>query len=144
MNNDFPKIFNERCDALINDLPNITVEECRERYQKLWDGCPIELHIDAFGTIKKIEEHFPDFHIEGVTIKRYDIPVLDLKLETKEVKGGVIYVPWMIIETPYMTLSDKDGTRKIWTKNKWKIVLYYLYKVTRIKWIIKKYNKIPR
>jgi len=73
-----------------------------------------------------------------------EIPTIDLRLETKEVKSGLIYVPWIIIETPYMILSDKNGTRKIWAENKWKIVLYYLYKVTGIKWFIKKYNKIPR
>ena len=77
-------------------------------------------------------------------MKKEEIPTIDLKLKTKEVKGGIVYTPWMIIETPYMIFSDKDGTRKIWTKNKWKIVLYYLYKVTRIEWFIKKYNKIPR
>ena len=70
-----------------------------------------------------------------------EIPTIDLKIETKEVKGGVIHVPWMIIETPYMIFSDRHGTRKIWTKDKIKITLYYLYKITRIKWFINKYNK---
>jgi hypothetical protein len=73
-----------------------------------------------------------------------EIPTIDLKLETKEVKGGVIHVPYMLIETPYLILSDVNGTRKIWTKNKKKIVLWYLYKITRIEWIIKKYNEQPR
>jgi hypothetical protein len=73
-----------------------------------------------------------------------EIPTIDLKLETKEVKGGVVYTPWIIIETPYMIFSDKYGTRKIWTKNKKKIILWYLYKITRIRWFIKKYNKQTR
>jgi hypothetical protein len=77
-------------------------------------------------------------------MSKEEIPTIDLKLETKEVKGGVVYTPWMIIETPYMILSDKDGTRKIWTKDKKKIILWYLYKITRIKWFIKKYNEQPR
>ncbi len=72
------------------------------------------------------------------------IPTIDLKMETKEVKGGIVYTPWMVIETPYIIYSDKNGTRKIWTKNKKKIVLWFLYKITRIKWFIKKYNEQPR
>ena len=72
------------------------------------------------------------------------IPTIDLKIETKEVKGGIVYTPWMVIETPYIIYSDKNGTRKIWTKNKKKIVLWFLYKITRIKWFIKKYNEQPR
>jgi hypothetical protein len=72
------------------------------------------------------------------------IPTIDLNMETKEVKGGIVYTPWMVIETPYIIYSDKNGTRKIWTKNKKKIVLWFLYKITRIKWFIKKYNEQPR
>jgi hypothetical protein len=77
-------------------------------------------------------------------MSKEEIPTIDLKLETKEVKSGIIYVPWIIVETPYMIFSDKNGTRKIWTKNKKKIVLWFLYKITRIKWFIKKYNEQPR
>jgi hypothetical protein len=83
-------------------------------------------------------EYFAMIKLESYELSKEEIPTIDLKLETKEVKGRVVYTPWMIIETPYMIFSDKDGTRKIWTKNKWKIVLYYLYKVTRIEWFIKK------
>jgi hypothetical protein len=72
------------------------------------------------------------------------IPTIDLKMETKEVKGGIVYTPWMVIETPYIIYSDKNGTRKIWTNNKKKIILWYLYKITRIEWFIKKYNEQPR
>ena len=89
-------------------------------------------------------EYFAMIKLESYELSKEEIPTIDLKLETKEVKGCVVYTPWMVIETPYLIFSDKDGTRKIWTKNKWKIVLYYLYKVTRIEWFIKKYNKIPR
>jgi hypothetical protein len=77
-------------------------------------------------------------------MNKEEIPTLDLKLETKDVKGGIIHVPWIIVETPYMIFSDKNGTRKIWTKNKKKIILYYLYRITGIKWFIKKYNEQPR
>ena len=77
-------------------------------------------------------------------MNKEEIPTINLKMETKEVKGGVVHTPWMIIETPYITLSDKDGTRKIWTKDKKKIILWYLYKITRIKWFIKKYNERSR
>ena len=77
-------------------------------------------------------------------MNKEEIPTINLKMETKEVKGGVVQTPWMIIETPYIIFSDKDGTRKIWTKDKKKIILWYLYKITRIKWFIKKYNERSR
>jgi hypothetical protein len=76
--------------------------------------------------------------------KEDEIPSVDLKLESKQIEGKIIHVPWIIVETPYMIFSDKNGTRKIWTKNKKKIVLWFLYKITRIKWFIKKYNEQPR
>ena len=76
--------------------------------------------------------------------KEDEIPSIDLKLESKQIEGKIIHMPWIIVETPYMIFSDKNGTRKIWTKNKKKIVLWFLYKITRIKWFIKKYNEQPR
>ena len=77
-------------------------------------------------------------------MNKEEIPTIDLKLETKEVKSKVIKTNWTIVETPYMILSDKNGTRRIWTNSKKKIILYYLWKITRIKWFVKKYNKLPR
>jgi hypothetical protein len=72
------------------------------------------------------------------------IPEINLKMETKEVKSGIVYAPYIITETPYMILSDKNGTRKIWTKNKTKIALWFLWRITGIKWFIRKYNEQPR
>jgi hypothetical protein len=72
------------------------------------------------------------------------IPSIDLKLESKQIEGKIIHVPWIIVETPYMIISDKNGTRKVWTKDKIKIILYYLYKITSIKWFIHKYNERAR
>lgn len=69
------------------------------------------------------------------------IPEINLKLEEKEVKGGIVYTPYIFVETPYMMISDKDGIRKVWTTDKISIVLYYLYNITKIKWFIKQYNK---
>jgi hypothetical protein len=66
-----------------------------------------------------------------------EIPTINLKMETKELKSGLIYVPYVMFETPYMIFSNKDGTQKIWTKDKKKIILWYLYKITKIKWFIK-------
>lgn len=76
--------------------------------------------------------------------KEDKIPTLNIKMEERIVESKVVYTQWMVIETPYMIFSDKNGTRKIWTKNKKKIVLYYLHKITGIKWFIKKYNEQPR
>jgi uncharacterized membrane protein len=76
--------------------------------------------------------------------KKDKIPTLNIKLEERVVESKIVYTQWIVIETPYMIFSDKNGTRKIWTKNKKKIVLYYLHKITGIKWFIKKYNEQPR
>ena len=76
--------------------------------------------------------------------KEQNIPEINLKLETKEIKSGVVSLPYIIITPPYMILSDKKGTRKIWIKNKYKIALWFLYITTKIKWFIKKYNEQPR
>ena len=75
-----------------------------------------------------------------------EIPTIDLKIETKEVKVDVGYVKtnWTIVETPYMILCDKNGVSKIWTNNKKKIILYYLWRITKIEWFVKKYNKLGR
>lgn len=75
-----------------------------------------------------------------------EIPEIDLKLESKEIKSRIVKVnvPYVFLETPYIILSDKDGTRRIWTKSKKKIILYYLWKITKIKWFVNKYNKLPR
>ena len=72
------------------------------------------------------------------------IPTLNIKMEERIVESKITYTSRIVIETPYIILSDKNGTRKIWTKNKKKIVLYYLHKITGIKWFIKKYNEQPR
>ena len=77
-------------------------------------------------------------------MSKEEIPTIDLKLETIEVKGKVIHTSWILVETPYMILSDKNGTSKIWTNNKKKIILYYLWRITRIDWFVNKYNKLPR
>ena len=77
--NNFIKTYNDRCEALLSDLHNLTVEEARKRYKALWDGCPPELHIDDFSVIKKLESHFKDFHIEGVTKVTFSIPVSETK-----------------------------------------------------------------
>ena len=70
-----------------------------------------------------------------------EVPEVDLKMGSKEIKPGIRYVPWIIVTTPYMIVSDKEGTRKVWTTSKWKIFLYYAYQITGIKWCIKQYNK---
>jgi len=76
--------------------------------------------------------------------KEDKIPTLNITIEERVVESKIVYAPWIVIETPYMIFSDKNGTRKIWTKNKKKIVLYYLHKIKGTKWFIKKYNEQPR
>jgi hypothetical protein len=53
--------------------------------------------------------------------KEDKIPTLNIKLEERIVESKIVYTSWIVIETPYMIFSDKNGTRKIWTKNKKKI-----------------------
>jgi hypothetical protein len=72
------------------------------------------------------------------------IPEINLKTETKEIKSGIVYTPYVIFTSPYIIISDKNGTRKVWNSSKKKIILYYLYKFTRIKWFINKYNEQSR
>lgn len=73
------------------------------------------------------------------------IPTIDLKLESKVVKGESRPTNRILVETPYMIFSEYEGgSRKIWSKNKWKIFLYYIWRISNIKWIAKQYNKIPR
>ena len=69
------------------------------------------------------------------------IPEINLNLKSKTIEGGSIYVPYVLVSTPYMMVSDCHGTRKVWIKSKRKIILYYLYKLTKILWFIKKYNQ---
>jgi hypothetical protein len=73
------------------------------------------------------------------------IPTIDLKLESKVVKGESRLTNKILVETPYMMFSEYGGgSRKIWSKNKWKIFLYYLWRISGIRWIAKQYNKISR
>lgn len=70
-----------------------------------------------------------------------NIPEINLKLESVIVKSNIRKIPFVIIDTPYILFSDKNGTQKVWIKSKRKIVLYYLYQITNIKWFLKKYNE---
>lgn len=70
-----------------------------------------------------------------------NVPEIKIDLKSKEIKTRIVKVPYILVTTPYMTVSDKNGTRKVWIKSKRKIFLYYAYQITRIKWFIKQYNK---
>ena len=70
-----------------------------------------------------------------------EIPTINIKLEERVVEPKTVHSSWMIIETPYMIVVDKNGKKKVWTKDKKKIILYYLYKITGIKWFIKNYQR---
>ena len=45
-------------------------------------------------------------------MNKEEIPTIDLKMVTKEVKGGVVYVPYILVETPYMIISDRGVREK--------------------------------
>ena len=59
----------------------------------------------------------------------------------REDKNKIVYLPFILVQRPYILLSDKNGTRKIWEKDKLKIVLFYLWRITKIEWFVKKYNQ---
>ena len=71
----FLKLHEKRRQKLVDDIPYLTVEEARERYRLLFEGCPIELHIDDFSIIKILEKKFKDYHIEGVTKRTFKIKI---------------------------------------------------------------------
>jgi hypothetical protein len=66
-----------------------------------------------------------------------EIPEIKLKIETREVKGKIKRVPWIVVNTPYIYVND----HKVWVKGKRKIFLYYMWRITRINWFLKKYNQ---
>lgn len=68
-------------------------------------------------------------------------PEVTIKLYSKKIESKVIHTKWTIINTPYMIFYDGEKTRRMYIKNKKKIILYYLYRLTGIKWFIKKYNE---
>lgn len=74
-------------------------------------------------------------------MKDNKIPEVTLKSHSKEIEPEIVYVPWVSISTPYMIVSDKDSTRKVWIKSKRKIFMYYAYQITRIKWFLTQYIK---
>jgi hypothetical protein len=59
------------------------------------------------------------------------------KNKSKIVESGIVHLPWVIVTPPYIYLNDK----KIWTKNKWKRFLYWIWNITKFKFILKGYQK---
>lgn len=61
-NEEFLVIFKERSLKLYNEYENLTVEEARSQFSKLFDDCPIGLLINPFGLETILKNHFPNFH----------------------------------------------------------------------------------
>lgn len=82
-------------------------------------------------------------YLENMNSVENKIPEINLKAETKVVKAEtrMLRSPFILVNPPYMMYSDKNGTRRIWIRNKRSIMLYYLYRITKIEWFIKKYNE---
>jgi len=76
------------------------------------------------------------------------VPEISLKMESREVKSEVRKLPssFLLVESPWMLLGEygKPGTRKLWTKSKWKIFLYYLWRVSGIRAVARYYNQLPQ
>jgi hypothetical protein len=100
-----------------------------------------------------MEKAFADFIEKTIANKNYYgelshgndievIPEINIQLESKNVESKIIYMPWIIINPPYMLVSGYgQKTRRVWTKSKKKIILYYLYRITHIKYFLTQYNK---
>jgi hypothetical protein len=86
----------------------------------------------------------PKKRSEFINKAEENLPEINLKMDERVIESKIVYVPWVMVNPPYMIFSDKNGTRKIWIKNKRKIILYYLYNLTNIKWFLKKYNEQGR
>jgi hypothetical protein len=67
---------------------------------------------------------------------------VNLKLTEQKIEPKTVYVPWIFIQTPYIIISDSKGCRKVWIKNKRKILMWFLYKMTGSKHIARIYNKM--
>ena len=67
---------------------------------------------------------------------------INLKLE-KEVnlEPKIIQVPYIIITSPYALVSDFKGTRNVLIVSRKKLLLYWIYKITGIKWFLNQYTK---
>ena len=73
-----------------------------------------------------------------------DIPEINLKMESKIINAKSIKTKWIVFEPPYLILVDEYGEKKVWSKNKKKLILWFLYKITNIKFFLIKYNEQPR
>lgn len=71
---EFLEIFRQRRDKLYNEYKSLSVEAAREEFKKLYDDCPISLHIDVFGLIDALEKHFPNFY-DSTNSRKYTIPI---------------------------------------------------------------------
>lgn len=71
---EFLEIFKQRRDKLYNEYKNLTIEEAREEFKKLYDDCPISLHIDSLGLMDVLEKHFPKFW-DSTNSRQYTIPI---------------------------------------------------------------------
>lgn len=83
---EFMEIFKERSDKLYNDYKNLTVEEARERFRRLFDDIPISISINPYGLRNILENHFPDFHIlgENGTKHIFKIPIGEVSIDQEE------------------------------------------------------------
>jgi len=68
-----------------------------------------------------------------------ETPELNLKMETIQVESKIVHVPWVVITT-HMYVCDKNGTRKFRLVSRWKLFKYWLYRITKIRALIKNFN----
>lgn len=74
---EFEIIFKERSKKLYDNYKNLTVEEARLEFKKLFEDCPIELHINPFGLENVLKNHFPNFY-DSSNQRIYNISVGDI------------------------------------------------------------------
>jgi hypothetical protein len=58
---EFLEVYKQRVLNLYTKYENLTVEEARIKYRKLFDDCPVGLLINPFGLENDLKKHFPNF-----------------------------------------------------------------------------------
>jgi len=71
---EFMVVFRERSLKLYNNIDNLTVEEARIEFKKIFEDCPIELNINPFGLENTLKKKFPNFY-DNTNSRVYNIDV---------------------------------------------------------------------
>lgn len=88
---EFLSVYNKREKKLVEDYKALTLSEAKKRFSKLFKNCPIGLHIDPFGLMELLNQHFPDWSKNDRVFKinKYELEETDNKFILKETKRKI-------------------------------------------------------